>query len=77
MKTRRTCDDRECTARVDGANSSRYSAEWWRSSLTARAQQRSTIVLGNSKGRIRRITTVAVAGKLLIAPSRYLETGLA
>jgi hypothetical protein len=41
--------------------------EWWHSPLAARAQQRSTIVLVNSKGRIQRITTVAVARKLLIA----------
>jgi hypothetical protein len=62
---------------VDGANLPRHSAKWWRSPLAARAQPRSTIVLGNSKDRIRQITTVAVARKSLLAPWRYLETGLA
>jgi hypothetical protein len=33
-------------------------------------------MLGNSKGRIRRITIVAVARELLIALWRYLERGL-
>ena len=33
--------------------------------------------VGKLKGRIRRITIVAVARKLLIALWRYLETGLA
>jgi transposase len=32
--------------------------------------------VGKLKGRIRRIAIVAVARKLLIAPWRYLETGL-